>query len=204
MILSIGSGYTNKLLSGKKTKGFAELLRLFVSENKPYWNSFASPIDALRTGAILESRYHEVLTEEYYSQWKETCKEFDCLTASIDFAKLYKGKIVDFDELKTMNFTDYIDIILPMKLLKSEDVLKMLKSKFKNNYNQLQFQLLCSGLKSANLVFLSVESYNDEENEKRIIKETDFVKFKVNRDEFVISKIKERAAIFQQIKDAIK
>lgn len=203
MNLVIGSGDTTKLLSGKHTLGFASLLQKFVANDKPYWNSFASPIDALRTGAILESNYLKTLSEDYYSQYKSTCKEFDCLTSSIDFAKIEKGKIVDFDELKTIFLTEYLDSILPLKDLKQKEYSTILKKKFKNNYNQVQFQLLCSGLKSANLVFLSVETYDDDENKMRVISDNDFIKFKIERDEMVIAKIMERATIFQSIKDSI-
>ena len=203
MNLVIGSGSTTKLLSGKKTKGFAELLQNFVASDKPHWNSYASPIDALRTGAILEDRYSEILPEEFYCQIKFTSKEFDCLTSSIDFSKIIKGKIKDFEELKTIYFTEFIDKIEPLKELTKKDQISFLKKKFKSNYNQVQFQLLCTGLKSATLTFLLVESYNDDENLKRVINEKDVIKFKIERDPEVIEKISERARIFQSIKDTI-
>lgn len=204
MILSLGSGDTTKLLSGKITKGFGDLLRKFVAEDREYWNSFASPIDALRTGAILEIRYLDTLEDGYFCQYKSTCKEFDCLTGSLDFAKIEAGKVVDFDELKTIFLTEYIDAIVPLKTLPEKDQIAVLKKKFKNNYNQVQFQLLCSGLDSANLVFLSVESYEDDENYMREIKPEDYTKFRIHRDEMVIAQIMERATIFQVIKDFCK
>lgn len=203
MNLVIGSGYTTKLLSGKKTKGFAELLQNFVAFDKPHWNSYASPIDALRTGAILEDRYSEILSEEFYGQVKVTSDEFNCLTSSIDFAKISKGKVIDFEELKTIYFTEYIDKIEPLKELTPLAQIAYLKTKFKSNYNQVQFQLFCTGLKKATLTFLSVESYDDDENLKRVINEKDVIKFKIKRDKVVIDKIKEQALIFQLIKDAI-
>lgn len=203
MVLTVGSGYATKLLSGKKTKGFAELLQLFVAHERPYWNSFASPIDALRTGAILEPKYLETLGEDYYCQYKAVCEEMDCLVSSIDFAKLKKGKVVDFDELKTMFFTEYIDKITPLKKLSEKEQIAFIKKKFKNNYNQVQFQLYCAGLKSANLVFLTVETYEDDFNHMREIKEEDYTKFRIPRDKEVIDKIKERGSIFQAIKDQI-
>jgi len=203
MVLSLGSGDTTKLLSGKTTKGFGDLLRKFVAEDREYWNSFASPLDALRTGAILEIRYLDTLDDGYFCQYKATCKEFDCLTASLDFAKVELGEIVDFDELKTIFLTEYIDAIVPLADLPQKDQIAVLKKKFKNNYNQVQFQLLCSGLDSANLVFLSVESYEDDENYLREIKEGDYTKFRIFRDEWVIAKIMERATLFQMIKDSI-
>lgn len=204
MYLTIGSGDTSKLLSGKKTKGFADLLQKFVSKDKPYYNAFASPIDALRTGALLERVYIQTLSDDYYSQYKATSKEFNCLTSSLDFAKLENGAIVDFDEMKTIYFTDFINIVKPLKKLTFKDQIDFLKKKFKNNYNQIQFQLLCSGLKSCNLVFVSVESYVDEENKTRKIEEKDIVRFRIKRDNEIISKIKERAVFFQSIKDFVQ
>lgn len=203
MNLVIGSGDTTALLSGKNTQGFASLIQKFVANDKPYYNAFASPINALRTGAILESKYLEILSDDYFFQWKETADTFDCLVSSIDFAKIENGKIVDFDELKTIYLTEYIDIILPLKKLEYNNQIEVLKKKFKSNYNQVQFQLLCSGLKEANLVFLSVESYEDDENKLREIKENDFTKFRIKRDELVIGKIMERSTIFQTLKNNI-
>lgn len=204
MILTLGSGDTTKLLSGKTTKGFGDLLRKFVAEDYEYWNSFASPLDALRTGAILEVRYLDTLEDGYFCQYKATCKEFDCLTASLDFAKIEAGKVVDFDELKTIFLTEYIDNIVPMAGLPDAEQIAFLKKKFKTNYNQVQFQLLCSGLDSANLVFLSVETYEDDANYLREITPEDYTKFRVHRDEMVIAQIMERATIFQMIKDFCK
>ena len=107
MNLTIGSGDISVLLSGVQTKGYQDLLRKFVSDEKVYYNSFASPIDALRTGAILQENYLNILPDNYFPQWKETCKEFNCLTSSIDFAKIEGGVIKDFDELKTIYLTDF-------------------------------------------------------------------------------------------------
>lgn len=204
MVLTIGSGSTAKLLSGKKTKGFAELLQGFVADHRPDWNSYASPIDALRTGAILEDRYVETLNLDYYCQYKAQCEDMDCLVASIDFAKFEKGKMVDFEELKTIFFTDFLSIIKPLEEMDDAEKLAVIKKKFKNNYRQVQFQLLCTGLDSALLVFLSAETYNDEENQVREIQDRDIIKIRVPRDEKLIEQIKERAAIFQSIKDELK
>lgn len=204
MILTVGSGGAGKLLSGKNTKGFAKLLQDFVAEDKPYWNSKSSPIDALRTGAILEDKYVETLNDDYYLQYKATCEEFDCLVSSIDFAKLEKGNIVDFEELKTIYFTDFIQYVSPLKFLEKKEYLPIIKKKFKSQYIQVQFQLLCSGLKEGKLVFLSVETYDDDLNNLREIEEEDYIKFVIPRDEEVISKIKKRASIFQNLKNAIE
>ena len=57
---------------------------------------------------------------------------------------------------------------------------QVLKKKFKQNYEQIQAQLMCSGLLSANLVFLSVETYDDEINFTRNINENEYSKFRIS------------------------
>ena len=193
----IGSGDTSALLSGKNTATHSKLLQKFVSGSKPYYNAKASPIDAFRTGAILEERYSLILPDNYYEQHISTCQEMDVMRSSLDFAKLENGNVIDFEELKTCNFDDYLKI---QKSHESND-LDYVKKTYKNNYNQVQFQLLCSGLKHAKLVFLVVYTYDDEVNYDRNIKESEYVKFKIERDEEVIYKIMERATPFQTIKD---
>lgn len=197
MNLSIGSGDVVKLISGKQTKGYADLWRKFLDENPPYYNAFASPIDALRTGAILESAYYDTLPDDYYTQVKATCKDYDVCTSSIDFAKIENNEIVDFDELKTIFFPDYIETV------KGLDI-DLVKKKFKSNYNQVQFQLMCTGLDSCNLVFLAVHSYDDEENQLRIIEENEVTKFRIQRDQDVIDLIISRVEVFQKVKDHFK
>jgi len=188
----IGSSDTSSLLAKKTSKSYGNLLRRFVSDNKPYYNAKASPIDALRTGAILEERYGLILPENYYTQYKCVHSELDVLTSSIDFAKLYRGNILDFDELKTCQFDDYLNI--------QDADIEYIKKNYRNNYLQIQLQLLCSGLDRANLVFLVVYTYDDEINEVRNIKENEFVKIRISRDEEVLNRIIDRAKIFQQIK----
>lgn len=187
----IGSGETHQLLAGKDTKSFKSLLQRFTSDSKPYYNAKASPIDALRTGAILEDRYLLYLDNSYYPQCVEVCKEYDVLKSTIDFAKYENDKIIDFQELKTCYFDDF---------RKLKDI-EYIKKNYKNNYNQVQYQLLCTGLEKATLVFLVVYEYEDEINDNRIIEENDIVKFEIKRDEDVILKIKSRAGFFQSIKD---
>jgi hypothetical protein len=189
--MTIGSGDTTKLLSGTNTKGFKDLLDTFVTGDRQYYNALASPIDALRTGAILEENYLRTLDGEWYAQHKATCKEFDVLRSSLDFARLNGGEVVEFRELKTIWFDDYLN------LTKKTDI----KKKFKSNYNQVQFQLLCTGLQRATIVYLAVYCYDDEINELRTIEPHDMIEFTIERDEEVIDKIKERAAYFQHIKD---
>lgn len=203
MILTLGSGDTGKLLQGLSTKGFGDVLRKFVAHEREHWNSFASPIDALRTGAILERNYLNTLGDDYFAQTKVTCQEFDCMTASLDFAKMYLGTVIHFDELKTIFFTEFIDRIVPMMEMTRAEEMAYVKKKFKGNYNQVQFQLLASGLNEANLVFLSVESYDDEENKARVLTPADYYKIKITRDIEVIEKIKKRVRLFQDIKDFV-
>lgn len=201
MNLRIGSGDTAHLLAGKTTKGYSALWQKFVADNPPYYNAKASPIDALRIGAILEDRYYLSLPDGFYPQWKATCDEMDVLGASLDFAKLDGGKVVDFEELKTISFNDFIDIIQP--LANNPDAVKVLKTKFKKYYNQVQEQLLCTDLESALLVFLPVYNYIDEDNYNRDVRQDEVVKFRIFRDAEVIDFIKERATPFQIVKDSI-
>lgn len=204
MYLTIGSGDVRPLLSGLHTKGYSDLWRKFTSDSPPHYNAFASPIDALRTGAILETAYLQYLPADYFSQVKTTCQKMDVLTASIDFAKIQGGKIVDFDELKTIYLTDYLSIVRSIAEVNDEPSrLKSIKKKFKTSYQQVQFQLLCTGLDSANLVFMSVETYDDFENEIREISDNDVTKFRIPRDPEVIDFIVERAAIFQAVKKSV-
>jgi len=125
----------------------------------------------------------------------------DVFTSSLDFAKINGGKIVDFDEMKTIHFSDYIELIHPMIGLDELEQKKLLLKNFKKYYYQVQIQLFCSKLDSANIVFVSVDSYDDEVNMFRQIQENEYVKFRVFRDESVIEAIKERGQIFQTIKD---
>jgi hypothetical protein len=190
------------LLSGINSEAHKKLLQRFVSDEKPFYNAIASPIDALRTGAILEDRYLSILDDSYYPQYKCSSKEMDVLMCTIDFAKIENGVIVDFDELKTCNFSDFLKF---ESIKENKDLLfKHVLKNFKKNYEQIQEQLYCSELESANLVYLAVYSYIDEENQQREIKSNEFIKVRINRDEKVIEQIKQRADIFQKIKDVYK
>ncbi len=202
--LKIGSGDVKYLLSGKKTKGYADLWRKFMSETQPYYNALASPIDACRTGAILETAYLQTLSDDYFVQVKQTCNEMTVFRSSIDFAKINAGIVVDFDELKTIFLTDYIDIIVPISQLDINLQQEAIKKKFKKEYNQVQFQLLCAGLDSANLCFLSVDTYEDSVNWEREIDGRDVKKFRISRDEEVIKTALKRGQIFQQVADHFK
>ena len=193
----IGSGDVAALMSGKDTKSHSALLQRFVSGVKPYYNAKASPIDALRTGAILEDRYLQNLPDNYFSQYVVESDDMDVFRCSIDFALVDEGAVVDFDELKSVGFDDFISIAS-----KDEDeIIPYIKKKYKNYYYQIQEQLYCTGLPSANLVFLCVYSYDDDENYYRDIEEGDYRKVRVPRDEAAIASIKARGEIFQRIKD---
>ena len=195
----IGSGDTTQLLSGVHTKGHHKLLRRFVSGVKPYYNAKASPIDALRTGAIIEERYELILSDNYYPQVKAICEQQNVLTCSIDFAKIEKGKVVDFQELKSCSFNDFLEF---EKFRNNpEKGVEYIKKKYKNNYRQLQEQLLCTGLESAEIVFVVVYTYDDEINYNRDIKENEIIKFRIQRDETVIKMLLDKSNIFQQIKN---
>ena len=138
MILTIGSSDATNLLAGRRTKAFTGLLQRFVSDTRPYWNSFNSPINALRTGAILERKYLEVLGDDYFVQVKATHDVFNCCTASIDFGKMQGGKLVDFDELKTVFLTDFIDKIVPIKDLGEVEANNWIKKKMINSIKSIK------------------------------------------------------------------
>jgi len=195
----IGSGDVSSLMAGKKTKSFAKLLQRFVSGETPYYYAKASPIDALRTGAILEERYGLILDDDYYPQVRATSKEMDVFKCSLDFAKLSNAKIVDFEELKTCSFNDFLSFE-PFRE-DPDSGIPFIKKRYKKYYNQVQEQLFCTELDSATITFLVVYSYDDEENYLRDIKPNEFIKFRIHRDENVISEIKKRGSIFQELKD---
>lgn len=202
MNLYIGSGDTAALLSGKDSQAYQKLWAKFVSNDAPYYNAKASPIDALRTGAILEERYALTLDESYFCQVKAVHDEYDCMRSSIDFAKINGGHIVDFEELKCIFFTDYLDF---MEYVDSDDALaRYVKKEYKAYYNQVQFQLACTGLESALNTYIPVYSYVDEENYQRDILDTEPIKIRIYRDESVIGKILERAEPFQHLKNHLK
>ncbi len=196
----IGSGDVHALMMGKDTKGHLALMQRFVSDVIPYYNAKASPIDALRTGAILEDRYFLTLPDGYFCQYVVRSDEMDVFRCSLDFAKIEHGEVVDFDELKTLSFMDYTEQVQPIKG-DNDMLLEYLRKKHKSYYYQVQEQLFCTHLDSCNLVFLCVETYDDEVNMRRNIKPNEYCKIRVPRDENAIAAIKERGKIFQQIKD---
>ncbi|MDR2913682.1 MAG: hypothetical protein LBV74_02420 [Tannerella sp.] len=195
----IGSGDIYALLSGKHTKGHQALMRRFVSGIKPYYNALLSPIDALRTGVILKERYLLDLPDNSIIKYPVCSSEMDVFKCTIDHVSIERDVMVDFEKVKTINLSDYMDF---MRIKKNKkQLLGYICKKYRNYYNQVQEQLYCTELDSCNLVFLSVTSYDDEINEKRNIQPDDFFKVRIYRDEDVISMIKERGKVFQQIKD---
>ena len=205
MIISayIGSGDVAAMMAGKDTKAYLSLMQRFVSNEIPVRNAKESPIDALRTGAILEDRFLLTLDDCYFSQYFVQSEYMDVFKATLDFAKLDGGKVVDFIELKTVGFNDYITMVEPIRD-DNEALVEFLKKKHKNYYYQIQEQLYCTKLERAHLCFLSVTSYDDEENYTRIIKPHEYTIVEVERDDAVIDAIRDRGIIFQRIKDNFK
>lgn len=205
MIVStyIGSGDVASMIAGKDSKAYLSLMQRFVSNEIPVRNAKESPIDALRTGAILEQRFFLTLDDSWFCQYFVQSNEMDVFKATLDFAQLEKGEVVDFIELKSVNFDDYITMVEPIKN-DNAALIDYLKKKHKAYYYQIQEQLYCTGLERAHLCFLSVISYDDAENYARDIKENEYTKVLVERDDEVIDAIKQRGEIFQSIKDNFK
>ena len=201
--LYIGSGDVHALMMGRTSAGYLRLLQRFVSGIVPHYNALASPIDALRTGAILEERFYQTLPFEWFPQYRVQSDEMDVFRASLDFAKLDEGRVVDFIELKTVNLDEYIENIQPI-VDDNDALLEFLRRKRPSYYNQIQEQMYCAGLDVAHLVFLSVTSYDDAENYARDIKDNEYVMVTVPRDNDTISEIKEKGKLFQIIRDELK
>ena len=201
--LYIGSGDVHALMMGRTSAGYLRLLQRFVSGIVPHYNALASPIDALRTGAILEERFYQTLPFEWFPQYRVQSEEMDVFRASLDFAKLDEGRVVDFIELKTVNLDEYIENIQPI-VDDNDALLEFLRRKRPSYYNQIQEQMYCAGLDVAHLVFLSVTSYDDAENYARDIKDNEYVMVTVPRDNDTINEIKEKGKLFQTIRDELK
>lgn len=196
----IGSGDIHALMAAKNSKTHAALMQRFVSGVKPYYNAYASPIDALRTGAILEDRFLSTLPDDYFSQYVVENEDMDVFKCSLDFARIEGGKVAEFIELKTLSFSDYIEFVEPIKS-DNDALVEFVKKKHKSYYYQVQEQLYCTGLQECRIAFLSVTSYDDDENYLRDIQPNEYTFVRINRDEAAIAEIKERGMIFQQIKD---
>ena len=201
--LYIGSGDVHALMMGRTSAGYLRLLQRFVSGIVPHYNALASPIDTLRTGAILEERFYDTLPFGWFPQYRVQSDEMDVFRASLDFAKLDDGRVVDFIELKTVNLDEYIENIQPI-VDDNDALLEFLRRKRPSYYNQIQEQMYCAGLDVAHLVFLSVTSYDDAENYARDIKDNEYVMVTVPRDNGTINEIKENGKLFQTIRDELK
>lgn len=196
----IGSGDIHALMAAKNSKTHAALMQRFVSGVKPYYNAYASPIDALRTGAILEDRFLSTLPDDFFSQYVVENDDMDVFKCSLDFARIEGGKVAEFIELKTISFSDYIEFVEPIKA-DNDALVAFVKKKHKSYYYQVQEQLYCTGLNECRIAFLSVTSYDDDENYLRDIQPNEYTLVQINRDEAAIAEIKERGMIFQQIKN---
>lgn len=198
----IGSGDVAALMMGRNTKGYLSLLQRFVSDEVPVYNAKNSPIDALRTGAILEERFYQTLGDDWFYQYYVQSKEMDVFKCSLDFAQIADGEVVDFIELKTLSFDDYIRNIEPIRD-DNDALVEYLKKKHKAYYQQVQEQLYCTELERAHLCFLSVTSYDDEENYQRNIQPHEYTMVTIERDDTVIDEIRNRGEIFQQLRNEL-
>lgn len=196
----IGSGDIVALMSGITTETHRKLLRRFVSDEIPHYNAKKSPIDAFRAGAILEDRFYLSLGDNYLPQYKIINPQMDVCKATLDFAVVEHNKVTDFIELKTAFANDYLDINM-YRNASEEEYLQFILKHYKHNYEQVQYQMFCSELNSCTLCYLEVQTYDDEENFKREITPDEYTPFIIHRNENVINKIKERACIFQEIKN---
>lgn len=202
MIVStyIGSGDVASLMASVDSKAYLSLLQRFVSDEIPYHNAKESPIDALRTGAILEDRFFLTLDDSWFAQYYVQSNEMDVFKATLDFAQLTDGKVSDFIELKSVNFDDFLNYVVPARD-DNDKLLEYLLKKHKAYYYQVQEQLYCTELERARLCFLCVTSYDDDENYQRDIQTKEYAFVDIERDDSVIESIKQRGEIFQKIKN---
>lgn len=204
--MNIGSGDVKYILMGKNTKGYQTFFSEFCDfkiDRKAKRNPFGSKIAQFTAGAILEDRYYQILPEGYFPQYKVVSREMDVLSSTLDFALIDNGKLVDFDELKTCYSTDFLNF-QEYKDAEYDTYINFIKKEYKHNYEQVQQQLYTSELKECNLVYLEVQYYDDDINRSRIIREDEYIKFRIRRDDEVINKIRGRSGIFQTIKDYFK
>ena len=197
----IGSGDVHALMSGKDTKSHIALMQRFVSGVKPYYNAFASPIDALRTGAILENRYLLTLPDNYFAQYVVRSDEMDVFKCSIDFARIDKGKLTDFDELKTLYLSDYLDFIEPIKH-DNRALVEYVRKKHKAYYYQVQEQLDGAGkLREGNAVHAVLAQ---AEHRKGDVKQSRLRLHARERHEHYVGGYAEYAEVSDEIRDRPK
>lgn len=193
--MRIGSGNIKDLLQDKNSKGFKKLLIDFIKDEPINRNALNSPIQQFRTGAILEEVMYKSMPENYMAQVRVKSDLFDIMTCTLDFALLDKGKVTYFVEMKTLNFDSFIS------LYSASNRLEHIKKYYKSYYNQVQEQMLVTGLKTCTIMFVVVLSDDDNDNWNRVFKKEDIVNVVVPFDEMVGNKIIERISFFQQIKD---
>ena len=178
---------TSALLSRTSSGEHLKLLQKFVSGDVSERQTDA---DRLKS-AVIQS-YFEILPVSYYYKLPAICKEADVFRTVIDCAKMDRGILSDFDDIIPVRF-DELD-----KLRNSDET--EIKNHNRHWYNRIQMMLLCSGLRSGNLAFVGVESFVPEHNIARELSSADYAKIRIRRDNKTIEKIKERGAIFGQIR----
>lgn len=193
--MRIGSGHVKDLLQGVETKGFKDLLVKFIKDEPENRNALNSPIQQFRTGAILEEVMYKSMPDSYMAQVRMQSKDYDIMTCTLDFALLDKGKVTYFVEMKTLNFDSFIS------LYSTANKLDYVRKYYKSYYNQVQEQMLVTGLKSCTIMFVVVLSDDDNENWNRVFNKEDIVNVVIPFDQKVGDKIIERIKFFQQIKD---
>lgn len=193
--MRIGSGNVKDLLQDTKTKGFKNLLIDFIKDEPQYRNALNSPIQQFRTGVILEEVMYKSMPDNYMAQVRVQSKEYDIMTCTLDFALLDKGKITYFVEMKTLNFDSFIS------LFSATNKLDYVKKHYKSYYNQVQEQMLVTGLKTCTIMFVVVLSDDDNDNWNRVFKKGEKLDVVIPFDKKVGDKIIERIKFFQQIKD---
>ncbi len=193
--MRIGSGHVKDLLQGVETKGFKDLLVKFIKDERENRNALNSPIQQFRTGAILEEVMYKSMPDSYMAQVRMQSKDYNIMTCTLDFALLDKGKVTYFVEMKTLNFDSFIS------LYSTDNKLDYVRKYYKSYYNQVQEQMLVTGLKSCTIMFVVVLSDDDNENWNRVFNKEDIVNVVIPFDQKVGDKIIERIKFFQQIKD---
>ena len=194
--MRIGSGNTKDLLQDVKTKGFKNLLISFIKDEPEHRNALNSTTPQFRTGAILEEVMYKKMPDCYLPQVRVQSKDFDSLTCTLDFAIMEKGSVLYFVEMKSLNFDSFI------ALYSAENKLDFVKKHYKSYYNQVQEQMLVTGLKTCTLMFVVVyDENNDAANWNRTFGKDEIINIAVPFDKEVGDKIIERVGFFQLIKD---
>lgn len=193
----LGSADTPALLADVQTKANQALLRRFVSGCTPVYNALASPIDALRTGAILEERMAEIV-EDYLPQFRVIDEEMNVFRATLDFAHLEGGEVINFIEQKTIWWEEFAELMEAKEQGRELDYI--LKNR-KHEFQQVQQQIMCTGVNFGTMRFVSVYTYDDDVNRTRDIQPYEWTDVVIRPDDKIIKAIRRRGEIFQKIKD---